>query len=320
MLTLFTTAKPFRGHFSIIQNNALHSWQLLGRDIEIILFGNDEGSAEFAQSAGVRHEPHIAINESGAPMLNDMFDRAQRLARYETVSYCNADIILAADFIGAIESVRSRFGKFLMVGRRWDLDVTQPLDFSQANWQRVLVERARGEGFQRLHYNIDYFAFPKGLYCNLPPLAIGRRWWDNWLIWKMRAESAPVVDASEAVVAIHQNHDYAHHPQGMVGVFFNEESRRNLELCGGPSHLHTIEDATYFLGPAGIRPNRWYWLAPTKRRVRAARHAVRAFFRTRLWHPLLDATRSLRHSLGLRKESFAPLRRQKTPRRHWLDQ
>ena len=136
----------------------------------------------------------------------------------------------------------------------------------------------------------------------------------------MRAEGAPVVDASQAVVAIHQNHDYAHHPQGMAGVFFNEESRRNLELCGGLSHLHTIEDATYFLDLAGIRPNRWYWLAPTKRRVRAVRHVVRTFFRTRLWHPLLDVTRSLRHSVGLRKESLDPLRRQKAPRRHWLDQ
>lgn len=320
MLTLFTTAKPFKGHLSVIQNNALRSWKLLGPDIEIILFGDDVGSAEFAQSAGVRHEPQIAINESGAPLLDDMFHRAQRLARYETVSYCNADIILTADFIRAIENARSRFDKFLMVGRRWDLDVTQPIDFSLSDWQQTLVQRALREGFQRLHYNIDYFAFSKGLYGNLPPLAIGRRWWDNWLLWKMRAEGVPVVDASQAVVAIHQNHDYAHHPQGMAGVFFNEESRRNLELSGGSSHLHTIEDATYFLGPAGIRTNRWYWLAPTRRRVRAARHAVRTFVRTRFWHPLLHATRSLRHSLGLRKESLDPLRSRKASRRHWLDQ
>ena len=320
MLTLFTTAKAFRGHLSIIQNNALRSWRLLAPDVEIILFGNDEGSAEFAQSAGVRHEPQIAVNGSGAPLLNDMFERVQRLAHYETVSYCNADIILTSDFIRAVEKVRSRFDKFLMVGRRWDIDVTQPIDFSLPGWPQTLVERAHREGFQRLHYNIDYFAFPKGLYCNLPPLAIGRRWWDNWLIWKMRAEGVPVVDASLAFVAIHQNHDYAHHPQGMEGVFFNEESQRNLELCGGSSHLHTIQDATYSLGPAGIRSNRWYWLAPTKRRVRAVRHAVRAFLRTRLWHPLLDVTRSLRHDLGFRKESFEPFRRRKAPRRHWLDQ
>lgn len=320
MLTLFTTAKAFRGHFKVIQSNALKSWTFLHPDAEIILFGDDEGTAEFAQSAGVRHEPKIACNEFGAPLLNDMFERAQRLARHETVSYCNADIILTADFVDALHNTRSTFDKFLMVGCRWDLDIIKPIDFSLSDWQQTLVERARKEGFQRLHYNIDYFVFPRGLYFNLPPLAVGRRWWDNWLLWKMRAEGVPVVDATQAVVAIHQNHDYAHHPQGMAGVFFNEESRRNLELCGGSSHLHTIEDATFYLTSAGILPNRWHWLAPVKRRVRAARRAVRAFIRTRIWHPLLGTTRSLRHALGLRKEWLEPLRRRKAPRRHWLDQ
>ena len=34
MLTLFTTAKPFKGHSAIIQRNALKSWTLLDPDIE----------------------------------------------------------------------------------------------------------------------------------------------------------------------------------------------------------------------------------------------------------------------------------------------
>lgn len=320
MLTIFSTTKPFQGHIAVIQRNAIESWRRLDPRVEIILLGDEPGVAEVCQQLHLRYQPGIEHNESRAPLLNALFERAQRLANHQTVCYCNADIIFTSDFVRALESVRSRFEEFLMVGRRWDLDVAQPLDFSLPDWQKTLVERAHREGFQRLYYNIDYFVFPRGLYRNLPPLALGRRWWDNWLLWKMSAEGVPVVDASQAITAIHQSHDYAHHPQGMAGVFFNEESRRNLELCGGSSHLHTIEDATFYLTAAEIRPNRWYWLAPTKRRVRAARHAVRTFLRTRLWHPLLDMTRSLRHAVGLRNESLDPLRRQKTPRRHWLDQ
>ena len=45
MLTFFTTAKPFRGHNAIIQRNALKSWTLLRPDVEVILFGDDEGAA-----------------------------------------------------------------------------------------------------------------------------------------------------------------------------------------------------------------------------------------------------------------------------------
>jgi hypothetical protein len=46
MLTFFTTAKPFVGHSGIIQRNALRSWKLLDPDVEVILFGDEEGAAE----------------------------------------------------------------------------------------------------------------------------------------------------------------------------------------------------------------------------------------------------------------------------------
>jgi len=69
MLTLFTTAKPFRGHSGIIQCNALKSWTLLHPDIEIILFGDDEGTAEVCAEYGLRHETHVERHESGAKRL-----------------------------------------------------------------------------------------------------------------------------------------------------------------------------------------------------------------------------------------------------------
>lgn len=320
MLTFFTTAKPFVGHSAIIQRNALESWRRLDPNIDIILLGDDPGTAEVCRELNLRYEPKIERKENGTKTVRSVFGQAQQMARHEYVCYCNCDIILTADFVCAFQTVRSRFEGFLMVGRRWDLDVTQPLDFSQADWQKLLVDRAQREGFQRLHYNIDYLVFPRGLYSEFPDLVIGRNHWDQWLVWKAAAESLPVVDASKSVCAVHQNHDYAYHPQGMAGVWNDEATKANFRAAGGRRHLHTIEDATYFLGPAGIRPNRFSWLAPAKRRVRAAGQAVRAFFRTRLWHPLLHATRSLRHALGLRKESLDPLRSRKAPRRHWLDQ
>ena len=33
------------------------SWTLLGPDVEVILFGDEEGTAKFSRSVGVRHEP-----------------------------------------------------------------------------------------------------------------------------------------------------------------------------------------------------------------------------------------------------------------------
>lgn len=319
MITFFSTAKPFQGHNATIQRNALESWRRLDADIEIILLGDDPGAAEVCRELDLRYELKIERKENGTKTVRSVFGQAQEMARHDYVCYCNCDIVFTADFLRGFQTVRARFGKFLMVGRRWDLDVNQPLDFSLPDWQQTLVERARREGFQRLHYNIDYFVFPRGLYSEFPDLVIGRNHWDQWLVWKAADEGVPVVDASEAVCAIHQNHDYSYHPQGMTGVWNDEASKANFRAAGGRRHLHTIEDATYFLGPAGIRPNRSYWLAPAKRRVRLAHRALRALFRTRFWHPLLDATRSLRHALHLRKDSLEPLRRRKAPPRHWQD-
>ena len=60
MLTIFATPKPFRGHIAVIQRNAIRSWTLLRPACEIILMGNDEGTAEIAAEFGVRHVPEIA--------------------------------------------------------------------------------------------------------------------------------------------------------------------------------------------------------------------------------------------------------------------
>src|SRR5258707_4106632 len=132
VLTLFTTAKPFRGHIGIIQRNAIQSWSRLHPEVEIILFGNEEGAAEIAQELELRHEAHVECNELGTKRLDSMFARAQAIARHDLLCYINCDIILMQDFRRAIERVRATHREFLMVGRRRDLDITEPLPFNSS--------------------------------------------------------------------------------------------------------------------------------------------------------------------------------------------
>jgi hypothetical protein len=304
----------------MIQRNALKSWTLLHPDVEVIVFGDDVGAAEVCREFDLRYEPNIDRNENGTKGIRSIFGRAQEIARHNYVCYSNCDIILTSDFLRALEAVSDCQREFLMVGRRWDLDVTEPIDFFHDHWQEAILGRAHREGFQRLYYNIDYFAFRRGLYREFPNLVIGRNWWDQWLVWQAGAAGVPVVDVSDVVCAVHQNHDYSYHPEGMAGVWGDDATRENFRRAGGWSHLHTIEDARYHLRAAGLQPNRGYWLAPARRRMRRVQKGVRTFCRTRLWHPLLDNTRSLRQALGLRHEKLAPLRREKAARRHWLDQ
>ena len=55
VLTIFTTAKPFHGQIAVIQDNAIQSWTLLRPECEIILFGDEEGTAEAAAKFGINH-------------------------------------------------------------------------------------------------------------------------------------------------------------------------------------------------------------------------------------------------------------------------
>lgn len=305
MLTFFTTAKPFRGHIATIQRNALQSWKLLHADVEIIVFGDDEGSAEVSHEFALRHEPEVEHTSSGTIRLDDMFRQAQTLARHDLLCYANCDIVLQDDFCRALRQASQAQREFLMVGRRWDLDITEPIDFSTSKWQEETRRCAKEANRQRNAGWIDYFVFTRGLYgADLPPLAIGRTSWDNWLVWKVLAENKPVIDASRVVLAIHQNHDYNHHPQGGRGIWGGEESKRNYELSGGPKRFRRISDATDVITPHGMKPNAHRQWAAFTRNV----DALRRLFLYKVWHPVwfaaLDATRPLRTVLGLRSEAM----------------
>jgi hypothetical protein len=303
MLTLFTTAKPFCEHIGTIQRNALKSWTLLHPEVEVIVFGDDEGSAEVCTELVLRHEPVVARTEFGAIRLDDMFSKAQAFAKHDVVCYVNCDIILMQDFLRGIQQVRAAHHEFLMIGRRWDTEITGPIDFSNACWAEETRRKALAANFQQTDWWIDYFAFSRGLYRpDLPPLAVGRTLWDNWLVWKVIDSRKPVVDASGVVIAVHQNHDYGHHPQGKQGVWTGEESKRNWELGGGYRHMRNIADATQVLTPHGLSGNpRRYWMGAKRFTIVSGLFLLYEVWLP-IWFAFLGITRPLRSALGLRSK------------------
>lgn len=74
----------------------------------------------------------------------------------------NCDIILLKDFLDAFERVRRQMPKFLMVGRRWDTDITQPVDFGSAGWEDEIRKLALTTGLQQIPSFYRLFLFPQG--------------------------------------------------------------------------------------------------------------------------------------------------------------
>lgn len=220
-----------------------------------------------------------------------IFERAQAIASHDILCYCNCDILLSSDFLRSVNRVATDEPKFLMVGRRWDTDITSPIDFGNPSWWQNVRDMASQANHQRDQWFIDYFAFRRGLYRSIPDMVIGRVYWDNWLLWCAGKQGAAVVDASSEVLAIHQNHDYGYHKQGKTGVWNDELAQRNLQLAGGRAHVHSMCEANYVLTQSGLEHRSW-----------GARFlsTLRDDWRNLVWHPFLNFSRPLRHAMGLR--------------------
>jgi hypothetical protein len=245
VLTLFSIPKAFDGHLGVIQRNAVRSWAALGEDVQVVLVGDDAGVEENARELGVEHVPGVALSEQGTPRIDDAFARVEAIAEHPLRCFVNADVLLLDDLLPAVRCVDAAFDRFLIVGETRDLDLRDELVLDP-DARGQLRRRALAEGRSRGATAIDYFVFTAGLFDPIPSFVVGRARFDNWLVWRAR-ERGPVVDATRAVVAVHQRHDYAHVAGGFEEAHFGGEALRNEELAGGSGRIYTIFDASHRL-------------------------------------------------------------------------
>jgi len=255
-VTFFTVPKPFIGHADIIQRNAIRSWLCLDPRPEIILFGDEKGVEETAGEFGLRHVPAVKRNEYGTPLINDIFEQAERLASREVLCYINTDIILPRNFMPAVENAGKAPHPFLMIGQRWDLDIRRPVDFSKSAWEGQLREKVAASGTPHPTCGIDYFVFRRNLWDGIPPFAIGRTIWDNWLVYHPLAKGKRVIDASQVIMAVHQDHDYMHVDGGREAAFKGIEAQHNRMLAGrfvSENRVGDIARANWRLTTSGLK-------------------------------------------------------------------
>ena len=272
LLTILALPRPFRGHYGVIQRNAILNWTRLSPRPEIILFGNEDGTGEIARELGLGHVPTLDCNEYGTPLLSDLFEKAQALARGNIIGFVNADMMFLGGFMEAVQQVASWRDRFLMVGRRNSVNLDQPELYDSPEQEERLRALVQQQNLPIPPGATDYFVFPRGQFVRLPQFAVGRGYWDNWVLWESLSSKIPIVDASKVVLCVHQNHEYS------PGQIDSPESRRNFELAG--RHKIVLGDAsTHKLTSNGIVSNFW----------------------RRSLNRLLSKTRPLRHALGIRR-------------------
>jgi hypothetical protein len=257
MPSIFTIPKPFSDQqINIIQRNAIKSWTCLLPGSEIFLIGDDVGVAEVVQEFGVQHLPNVKKNEFGTPLLNSAFELARQTATSDILIYANCDILFLSNFEQILKNLPTD-KEFLAAGRRWDLDISELLDFSASDWQKKLNEQIKKSGRLHSEAGIDYFVLKKESFKNLPPFAVGRVGWDNWIIFEALRKKMPVIDLTEVFPIIHQNHDYPLFNKGSKRKQ-NPEAKQNMALTKSGRQASDLNDATFKLTKKGLRKNPFY--------------------------------------------------------------
>ena len=280
MLTIFSAPKAFQGHVGIIQENAVRSWLSLSPTPKIILFGDDAGTAGFARGLGVQVVTAVETNSHGTPLVSNMFSQADSLAAGEVLAFVNADIVLTQASIEAARIAREWSPHFLLVAQRHDADVRQLMEFD-AGWERRWAADAVAAGKLHSPGAIDWFVFPRGQYHDMPPFAVGRTAYDNWLLWHTVASGVPLIDATSFVTLIHQNHDYSH---STLDTWEGVEARENRRWIRHWTNYYSITHATWKVGADGRIGRATDWKYRMARPRQLISHVVRASrpIRTRL--------------------------------------
>ena len=239
MITLFTIPKAFvNKHTSIIQENAITSWSKIP-NVKVILYGNDEGVFEFAKKKQIEHLPINKLSSLGTPLLSEAFNSTIANNKNSIIGYVNSDIIITKEINEIIDFVSSKFDKWVLVGRRIDLDINSLIQFDQ-DWEHEIKLNAKENGKLHGHSGIDYFIFPSSSVNSFPDFVVGRPSWDNWFIYYFLNNKIPVIDCTNAYNVIHQNHPRSYQVFGAEGL-------HNFNIAGGTINLCSIRHCNYKL-------------------------------------------------------------------------
>ena len=166
----------------------------------------------------------------GHPYFDDFVRKSEALALHDILMYATDHLIFTYDLMRVIGLVAAKFQRFLIIGRRWDLDLRTQINFTPG-WEDVIRQRAVHEGKYQSTGAKDYLIFRRPFPVKIPKFIVGYPWYDTWMVVAAQRAGIPVIDASRAVLPIHQVHQFRE------GTIADRErtpqTQRNAQLAAG---------------------------------------------------------------------------------------
>ena len=245
---------------------------------KVILFGDEGGTPQALRIPDVELVSEVGTNSFGTPLVSSMFAQADRLATSEVLAFVSADIILTHATMEAARIAMDWSRRFLLVAQRHDVDVRRLLDFDE-RWEERWAAETVAHGKLHSPGAVDLFMYPRGQYEHMPPFAIGRTSYDNWLLWNTVVSGIPLIDATGFVTLIHQNHDYSNVLK--VDVWDGAEARENRQWVKHWTNFYSIAHATWTMSADGKIGPAMGWKYRLARPRQLLSHALRSSRRIR---------------------------------------
>ena len=137
-----------------------------------------------------------------------------------------------------------------MGGLRTDYDIAKPIDFTRHDWAEALPRTP--DEWHAAAAGSTTSSIPAACSARSPQFALGRWYWDQWLVYRARRLGGALIDATACVMAVHQNHDYRH----IVDLESKGGNQGGIESFGNrllvKSILMTLEDADWQVDGSGL--------------------------------------------------------------------
>ncbi|MBP80170.1 MAG: hypothetical protein CL926_12980 [Deltaproteobacteria bacterium] len=245
-IVFLTIPRSFDGEFYIRQMNCLNSIKTQHPASKIIFYSKDKGLCELSEGLGI-DVPNTVITNNGVPLIYTAFLHAIEKHPTAVITFVNSDIILTHNIDGIAKSATQRFGEnWLVSSERRNVDVPDMENF----WDKSVYNRLLQKSENHRKSGMDIFMFTSQLKPTLeklPRLQVGRPGWDSALIAKSRKQNLNVIDASQSLTILHQNHR-SNYPTDFPS--FLEVIRKTQTI-----RLGTLRDTNFIMKQCEVRRN-----------------------------------------------------------------
>ncbi|XP_052807398.1 uncharacterized protein LOC128236529 [Mya arenaria] len=206
LLTLFITWN-YNLEKDLVHNITVFNWMSLNPFVIPVVFTNDSDVSADCSRNGWKVLPVLVTAAEGVPVLKYMYRDVMEKYNTTFYAYTNADILFTDTLLDSLVQIITNISldltqPALIVGKR--TNVKNLTSDEGSTWYNI-TKTAKDRGTLYTIWAVDYFITTRSFpWHDIAEVVIGRRAYDNWLVFHSRKMNYSVIDITSTVLAVHQ--------------------------------------------------------------------------------------------------------------------